>query len=515
MKRNILWILLAVILSVGCAIYFPNVSKANSLDLNILPKDIGDETTLLAQEKVTVLQHPTQITKIYVKNQLIGVINDMQSLEDILHEVYVKDYEEKFPGTEVGLGEDVYCVTEQSYFEYENIDEQIQQYLIDENLFSILTNKIQFSNGAVIYVNNVEDFTAAREKYLLNFISKATYDLMKLNQQPTALSSFGEQELSLTVSEEMTVSEGLASEEKIMMSQEEILEFLSYGYGVTKQYYTVKEFDTVEGVASQARTGINTQQLITINPGVLVSEDQVLTPGQKLNITYFDSPITVTVVKERLVEETIYPASTKYIYDDTLSSGKRVVEVKEVIGKRNVRYYDTYTNGILTSGEEISSLTTVQPVQEVIRVGTKGTGNYNQFITNGGTGQFWYPVKNPRITCRWGCYKNHEALDVQERYNVWGNAYASDSGIIWSNSYNNISGYYIIIDHQNGYYTYYGHFREKSPLKVGTYVAKGQMIGKVGMTGVATGPHIHFEIWTGGKPYRGGYRLNPCNFLGC
>ena len=131
MKRNILWILLAVILSVGCAIYFPNVSKASSLDLNILPQDIGDETALLAQEKVSVLQHPTQITKIYVKNQLIGVINDMQSLEDILHEVYVKDYEDKFPGTEVGLGEDVYCVTEQSYFEYENIDKKIQQYLVD------------------------------------------------------------------------------------------------------------------------------------------------------------------------------------------------------------------------------------------------------------------------------------------------------------------------------------------------------------------------------------------------
>lgn len=514
MNRSKLLIVIAIFLSIGCGILFPNISNRKSYALDVLPQDTGNEIMVLDQQKLSVYQNPVEITKLYNKNQLIGVITDMKSLDETLDKVYKEDYEEKFPGTEVGLGEDVYFVKEQSYFEYENIDDEIMEYLVSENLFSILTNKIEFSNGAVIYVNSVEDFTNAREKYLLNFISKGTYDLLKMNQAPTALSSFGEQELSLQVLEEMTVSEGLASEEDIFMNETEILEFLSYGYGVTKQYYTVKEYDTVEGVATQARTGINTQQLIAINPGVLVSEDQVLTPGQKLNITYFDSPLTVVVVKERLVEEKIYPASTKYIRDDSLAAGKRIVEVKEVIGTRNVRYQDTYTNGVLTSGKEISSLTTIQAVQEVVRIGTKGGGNYNQFIT-GGEGKFWYPVKNPRITCRWGCYKGHQALDVQERYNVWGNCYAAAEGYVWSNSYDSLGGYYVILDHKNGLYTYYGHFREKSAVKVGQHIAKGQMIGKIGMTGVATGPHVHFEIWTDGKPYRGGRRLDPCKFLGC
>lgn len=514
MKHSKLLIVLALFLSIGCAMLFPSISKSTSYALDLLPQDSGNETMVLEQKKLSINEQPTEITKLYIQNKLIGVLTDMKSLDETLDFVYKKDYEEKFPGTEVGLGEDVYFVKEQSYFEYENIDDKIMQYLIDENLFSILTNKIEFSNGAVIYVNSVEDFTNARDKYLLNFISKNTYDLLKLNQIPTALSTFGEQELSLSVLEEMTVSEGLASEEDILMNETEILEFLSYGYGVAKQYYTVKEYDTVEGVASQARTGINTQQLIAINPGVLISEDQVLTVGQKLNITYFDSPLTVVVVKERLVEEKVYPKATKYIRDDTLESGKRVVEVKEVIGRRNVRYYDTYTNGILTSGDEISSLTTVQAVQEVVRVGTKGSGNYNQFITNGGSGQFWYPVKNPRITCRWGCYSGHYAVDFQDRYNVWGNSFASDAGWVSTNSYDSVGGYHVTIDHRNGYYTYYGHFREKSALKVGQYVEKGQMVGKIGMTGYATGPHVHFEVWIG-KPYRGGYRINPCNVLGC
>lgn len=513
--KNKLILVACIFLSVGLAYLFPAMEQTKSYDTPLsYAQDTGNEDSLLVQKKQEVLVEPQVVSKLYLKDQLIGVLSNEETLKETLDVVYKRDYEAYFPDTEVGLGEDVYIVQEQSYFKYQDIDEQIMNYLSNNNLFSVLTNKVQFSNGAVIYVKSVDDFLHARERFLLNFISKGAYDTLKANQVPTSLTTFGEQELSLEVLEEMTMTQGLAPQNKILMTEDDILEFLSYGYGTNKIYYTVKPYDTVEGVARQARTGIDAQQLISINPGILKSEDQVLAVGQKLNITYFDSPLTVVVVKERLAEERVYPESTKYIYDNNLPWGTRIVETKEVIGKRNVRYHDTYTNGVLTSGEEVSSLTTIQPVQEVIRVGTVNSGDYNDFI-NPGTGQFRFPVKNPRITCRWGCYAGHQAIDIQDRYNRYGNCYAADAGVVIKNSYDSLGGYSIQINHGNGYYTYYGHFRERSAVKVGTFVEKGQMIGKIGMTGVATGPHVHFEVWTGGRPYSGGRRINPCSVLGC
>jgi murein DD-endopeptidase MepM/ murein hydrolase activator NlpD len=57
------------------------------------------------------------------------------------------------------------------------------------------------------------------------------------------------------------------------------------------------------------------------------------------------------------------------------------------------------------------------------------------------------------------------------------------------------AGNYIVIDHENGYYTRYLHFSELK-VKKGNRVKAGQIIGLEGTTGASTGPHLHFEIRT-------------------
>ena len=55
-------------------------------------------------------------------------------------------------------------------------------------------------------------------------------------------------------------------------------------------------------------------------------------------------------------------------------------------------------------------------------------------------------------------------------------------------------GYYVTIDHGNGYKTTYGHLADQPYVTVGQTVSQGETIGPLGSTGLSTGPHVHFVI---------------------
>jgi len=67
----------------------------------------------------------------------------------------------------------------------------------------------------------------------------------------------------------------------------------------------------------------------------------------------------------------------------------------------------------------------------------------------------------------------------------------------WAGGY----GRMVEIDHGNGLSTRYGHLSSFAPgIVPGVRVQKGDLIGFVGNTGRSTGPHLHFELWSNGKP---------------
>lgn len=126
---------------------------------------------------------------------------------------------------------------------------------------------------------------------------------------------------------------------------------------------------------------------------------------------------------------------------------------------------------------------------EIIEVGTRNIGI--------GTGEFALPMTTYTFTSgfkwRWG--KLHAGVDLAA--NEGTPIYAADNGkVIVAEDSGNGYGQYIILDHQNGYKTLYGH---NSSLLVspGDIVAKGDKIALSGNTGNSTGPHLHFEIHVG------------------
>ena len=61
-------------------------------------------------------------------------------------------------------------------------------------------------------------------------------------------------------------------------------------------------------------------------------------------------------------------------------------------------------------------------------------------------------------------------------------------------------GNFVKIDHGNGYSTDYGHLSRFAPgMRIGARVRQGQVFAYSGMTGMATGPHLHYEIRVGGN----------------
>lgn len=107
-----------------------------------------------------------------------------------------------------------------------------------------------------------------------------------------------------------------------------------------------------------------------------------------------------------------------------------------------------------------------------------------------GTGTFIWPVGNRRITQHF--WYGHGAIDVGA---AEGSAVAaSDTGTVtWAGW--NVYGYgnLIVINHGNGYETYYGHLSNVGVVP-GQVVNQGQYIGSSGNTGRSSGPHLHFEI---------------------
>ena len=110
----------------------------------------------------------------------------------------------------------------------------------------------------------------------------------------------------------------------------------------------------------------------------------------------------------------------------------------------------------------------------------------------------WRPQPIP------GASSNHKGMDFAAATGTPISAAAG--GTVVSAGYSGNAGNLIIINHGGGLQTYYMHCNNIY-VRAGQSVSKGQNIGAVGSTGNSSGPHLHFQVMSGGTP------VNPRNYL--
>ncbi|MGB7363589.1 MAG: M23 family metallopeptidase, partial [Rhodococcus sp. (in: high G+C Gram-positive bacteria)] len=115
---------------------------------------------------------------------------------------------------------------------------------------------------------------------------------------------------------------------------------------------------------------------------------------------------------------------------------------------------------------------------------------------------------------RWGT--NHNGVDFAGPIGT--PIYAFTDGTVREAGPASGFGNWIILDHQidgKTYSTVYGHMRGDGVLvSAGQHVTAGQEIGLIGNAGESTGPHLHFEVWDGGRlPDGAGTALDPASWV--
>ncbi len=266
----------------------------------------------------------------------------------------------------------------------------------------------------------------------------------------------------------------------LVQTPEEVLAMLDGAVSAAAVTYTTTDDDTLWGISEAY--GLSVEKIKELNPDV--REDN-LTGGIRLALEQPVPMLTVKTVQTMELTEAI-PREVQQIEDANIYQDTTVVAQEGEDGEACVVAKITKVNGAEREREVLSSVTIKSPIAKVEKIGTK------ELPPTTGSGSFSRPASgslSSRYGARWG--RRHNGIDIAGAMNS--DVLAADGGVVtyagWMQGYGN----YVVIDHENGYETAYGH-NNSIVVSVGDRVAKGAVIAKMGNTGNSTGTHCHFEV---------------------
>lgn len=269
----------------------------------------------------------------------------------------------------------------------------------------------------------------------------------------------------------------------MLETPEEALNILS-GNDKELASYTVKPGDTLWDIADAYGTSV--EHLLAINENL--SEN--IKDGMEIRVEASVPKLSVKSVQTVSQVEAV-PYEVEKISDDTIYENTTVVAREGKAGSAKVLAKITKVNGIETEKEVWESETLEAPVSQIEKIGTK------KRPPTTGSGKFinpTYGTLSSRYGARWG--RSHNGIDIAGSYNS--DIKAADGGVVTYSGWMSGYGNYIVINHENGYQTAYGHCASLC-VGVGARVAKGDVIAKMGNTGRSTGTHLHFEVRKNGS----------------
>lgn len=452
-----------------------------------------------------------ELYQVYLNGKKMGIIANDEALYSLINNEQ-KGIKEKYGVDKVYPPVGFEVVKYTTYDEDVTTPENIYDKIKDQEDFTIEGYKVKITptdeNKKEITINVLDEniFKNALKNVVTAFVSEEEFNKYINNKQAEIVET-GQLIEHMYFDEKITIKKTyISANDKIFTDETELSQYLLFGSDKEIKTYEVKEGDTIASISEDNE--LNPQEFLIANPK-FKDENSLLAIGEKVNIALINPQLTL-VEELHVVQdvESVLEKETKY--DNSKPTEYKEITQQGVTGITRFTQKVRVVNGEQNQGVEVVNKEVIREgIPEITTKGKKAPKNYvtGSFVDIGG--DWGWPTNSPYIITseyayRWG--KMHYGIDISGTGHG-SPIYAAKDGVVVTSATHYSLGNYIIIQHDNNYYTMYGHMSVLRA-KVGQTVSRGQIIGLMGSTGFSTGTHLHFSASIG-MPYEGGTFFNP------
>lgn len=464
---------------------------------------------------------PVELYQVYLDGEKIGLVENKDALLTMI-DAEQNDIKKQYNVNAVyppnGFEIKDYVTYEQKADQIKNVYNQIKvkgDFTIKGFLITI-NKPMTDLDGHVekIYLQVLDEtiFKEALEKVVTAFVSEIDYDNYVNNKQEE-IKDTGQFINDMTFTENITIKEAnISVEQKIYTNVNELTQYLLFGSDQKNDTYTVKQGDTITNVAFDNKLSVN--EFLIANTK-FKSEDSLLLVGEEVNVTLIN-PL-VNMFEQRTVVEDVEVSFDKLEQVDSSKPAnyKEIIQ-QGVTGITRVTREEQYENGQISQGVAlINQIPLIEKVDQITVVGQKKVVHQSASTqcSNLTKDWSWPTLQIGRISSPYGPRKGdfHEAIDITGTGGKGSPIYASKDGVVVSagpGCHHWSYGTCVIVQHPDGFHSLYAHLTSYQ-VQVGQSVSKGQLIAGMGMTGTASGIHLHFAVFTGYPHYGNSAHCNP------